>query len=347
MKKPENKKDTIIKSTLSKTADIGANLVLSFVPGGNAAYELAKLGVEQAKRYVTERQEKRIADFHTMLLKPNADEERGLDDACIQAVDYHALLNACLQDIEDEKTELYATLTRNAAFRKLHSRDLRFFCVSLSEMTFNDLEEMRVAYIASKFKLVPSEGAGRFEKSLSPERSPSELVYGRKLMELRGFVENGKMNQYGEKFVQACYPTEKLLPESIKMSEWKNADSPIFMLSYELDDPYITRLHMHLSSMLRTHGFKTTPLSAPTGKHTHFTPVKASILIFKNNPERIINNMNYISSLMGEGCIAVQICDEYPTILEPLREKFEIIINISSDDPFSGATQVVNSIHSK
>ncbi len=31
MKKPENKKDTIIKSTLSKTADIGANLVLSFV----------------------------------------------------------------------------------------------------------------------------------------------------------------------------------------------------------------------------------------------------------------------------------------------------------------------------
>ncbi len=93
-----------------------------------------------------------------MLLKPNADEERGLDDACIQAVDYHALLNACLQDIEDEKTELYATLTRNAAFRKLHSRDLRFFCVSLSEMTFNDLEEMRVAYIASKFKLVPSEG---------------------------------------------------------------------------------------------------------------------------------------------------------------------------------------------
>ncbi|MDH8517257.1 hypothetical protein QIH19_27870, partial [Klebsiella pneumoniae] len=64
--------------------------------------------------------------------------------------------------------------------------------------------------------------------------------------------------------------------------------------------------------MLRTHGFKTTPLSAPTGKLTHFTPVKASILIFKNNPERIINNMNYISSLMGEGCIAVQICDEYP-----------------------------------
>ncbi|MBJ7222728.1 MULTISPECIES: hypothetical protein [unclassified Brenneria] len=158
MTKQKNKKNTIIKSTISKTADIGANLALSFVPRGNTTYELAKLGIKQAKRYVTERQEKRIVDFHAKLLKPNTTGDSGLSDACIEAVDYHALLNACLQDIEDEKTELYATLAWNAAFRNLSSIDLRFFCFSLSEMTFNDLEEMRVAYIASKFNLVPPEG---------------------------------------------------------------------------------------------------------------------------------------------------------------------------------------------
>lgn len=347
MTKQKNKKNTIIKSTISKTADIGANLALSFVPGGNTAYELAKLGIKQAKRYVTERQEKRIVDFHAKLLKPNTTGDSGLSDACIEAVDYHALLNACLQDIEDEKTELYATLAWNAAFRNLSSIDLRFFCFSLSEMTFNDLEEMRVAYIASKFNLVPPEGAGRFEKSLSPEQSPSGLFYGRKLMEIRGFVEKSKINQYGEKFVQACYPTEKLLPESIQMSEWKNAGSPIFMLSYELDDPYVTRLHIHLSDLLRTCGFKTTPLSAPARKLTQLASVKTSILIFKSKPERIINNINHIGSLTDKGCIAVQICDDYPTVLEPLRETFEIIVNISGDDPLSDAVQVVNAIHSK
>ncbi|MEQ9848447.1 hypothetical protein [Pectobacterium brasiliense] len=347
MKKPENKKDIVIKSTISKTADIGANLALSFVPGGNAVYELIKLGVEQAKRYATERQEKRIADFHTALLKPNNTGGIELSDAYIEIADYHALLNACLQDIEDEKTELYATLARNAVFKKMSSRDLRFFCISLKEITFNDLEEMRVAYIASNFNIVPPTGAGRFEKSLSPEHSPSGLTYGRNLMKLRGFIEDGKINQYGEKFVQTCYPTEKLLPESIQMVEWKNAGSPILMLSYELDDPEIPRLHMHLSELLRTRGFKTTALFAPSRKTTHLTLAKSSILIFKNKPERIINNIKNIGSLIDKGCIAVQMCDDYPTILEPLHEMFEIIVNISGNNPLTGAVQVVNAIYSE
>lgn len=347
MKKPENKKNTVIKSTISKTADIGANLVLSFVPGGNAVYELIKLGVEQAKRYATERQEKRIADFHTVLLKQNTTGDIVLNGAYIEVADYHALLSACLQDIEDEKTELYATLARNSVFRKISPRDLRFFCFSLKEMTFNDLEEIRVAYIASSFNIVPPASAGRFEKSLSPEKSPSGLVYGRKLMELRGFVEDGKINQYGEKFVKTCYPTEKLLPESIQMSEWKNAGSPILMLSYDLDDPDVTRLHTHLSELLRIRGFKTTALFAPTRKLTHLTLVKSSILIFKNKPERIINNIKHIGDLTDKGCIAVQMCDDYPTILEPLREMFEIIVNVGGNDPLTGSVQVVNAIHSE
>ncbi|POD98128.1 hypothetical protein BV924_05600 [Pectobacterium odoriferum] len=347
MKRPEKNKNTAIKSTVYKTADIGANFVLNFVPGGNAVYELIKLGIEQAKRYATERQEKRIADFHTILLQPNTTGDIELSETYIDVADYHVLLNACLQDIEDEKTELYATLAKNAFLTKIPPRDLRFFCISLKEITFNDLEEMRVAYIASNFNIVPPVGAGRFEKLLSPEQSPSELAYGRKLMELRGFVEDGKINQYGERFVQTCYPTEKLLPESIQMFEWKNAGSPILMLSYELDDPDVLRLHMHLSELLRTSGFKTTALYAPTRKMTPQTLVKSSILIFKNKPERIISNIKHIDSLTHKGCTAVQMCNDYPIILEPLSGVFEIIVNISGDDPLTGAVQVVNAIYSE
>ncbi|MGG5214425.1 hypothetical protein ACQZ19_03990 [Rahnella variigena] len=343
MKKNENKKNKVI----SKTADVGVNLALSFVPGGSAVYELVKLGIEQAKTYVTERQEKRIIYFHKMLLKPNPIEDAELSDAYIEVADYHVLLNACLQDIEDEKTELYSTLARNAALRKVDSRDLRFFCVSLSEMVFNDLEEMRVAYIASRFNLVPPAGSGRFEKSLSSEHASNGLVYGRKLMELRGFVEKNKINEYGQKFVQACYPAEMLLPESIHMCEWKNAGSPILMLSYDLDDPTVTRLNMHLIDLLRARGFKTTPLYAPTKKLNQLTLIKGCILIFKDKPERIIENINYISNFTEKGCIAVQMSDHYPKILDPLRERFEVVVNVSSDDPLSGAVHVVNAIYSE
>ncbi|ENO0457030.1 hypothetical protein ACAK56_000934 [Salmonella enterica] len=346
MERSDKKKNTVIKSTVSRTADIGANLALSFVPGGNAVYDLVKLGVEQIKKHSNEQQEKRINDFHSMLLKPNFKGDIDVNDVSIELADYHVLLNACLKDIEDEKIELYGTLARNAAFRKVQSRDLRFFCISLSEMTFHDLEEMRIAYIASKFNLIPPAKTGRFEKSLSPDLSASGHIYGRNLMELRGFVKKGKITQYGEKFVQTCYPTELLLPESIQMSEWKNVGSPIVMLSYEIDDPHINHLHEHLSTLLKSRGFKTTSLFAPSRKLTQTLLIKASILIFKNNPERIMSNINNINNLISKGCIAVQMCDDYPIILEPLREQFEIIVNVSRDDPRSAAVQVINAIYS-
>ncbi|WP_421533358.1 hypothetical protein [Morganella morganii] len=345
MKKSEKHKNTILKSTLSRTADVGTNLALSFIPGGSAVYELAKLGVEQTRKYLNQRQEKRIAEFHANLLKPES--ESVTNDAYIEVVDYHTLLNACLQDIEDEKTELYATLARHAALRKSSPTDLRFFSISLSEMTFSCLEEMRVAYIASKFNLIPTEGGGRYEKSLSIEHSPSGLIYGRKMMEMRGFVDNSKLNLYGERFVQACYPSEKLLPRSIHMSEWRNAHSPLHILSYELDDPFVTQLFMHLASQLRTQGYKTTPLySAVRRKSNSLLPIDASILLFRDKSERIMDNFQYLDVFLKKGCIAVQIGDTCPEILEPLREKFEMIINIDSTDPHTGATQIVNAVHS-
>lgn len=347
MKKSEKHKNTILKSTLSRTADVGTSLALSFIPGGSAVYELAKLGVEQTRNYLNQRQEKRIAEFHAKLLKPETEPEGVTDDAYIEVVDYHTLLNACLQDIEDEKTELYATLARHAALRKSSPTDLRFFSISLSEMTFSCLEEMRVAYIASKFNLIPTEGGGRYEKSLSTEHSPSGLIYGRKMMEMRGFVDNCTLNLYGERFVQACYPSEKLLPRSIHMSEWKNAHSPLHILSYELDDPFVTQLFMHLAGQLRTHGYKTTPLySAVRRKSNSLSPIDASILLFRDKSERIMDNFQYLDVFLKKGCIAVQIGDTYPEILEPLREKFEMIINIDNTDPHTGATQIVNAVYS-
>lgn len=340
----KKKENEVMKPALTKIADIGARFALEFVPGGNPVYELAKMGFEEAKKFVDQRREKRIEDFHTSLLKPYASSDLDLKNLSILTADYHALLNACINDIEDEKTELYAFMARNAAAKRLPPNSLRFFCVSLSEMTFNDLEEMRVAYITTKFKIIPPEGSGRFQKSLSTDMSPSELFFGRKMMELRGFVEKDKLNSYGEQFIQACYPKEKLLPASINMLEWKNSDTPILLLSYELDDPDVISLGMHLTNSLRVEGFKSSALSAPQRKNLAISPIEKSILIFKCKPERIINNIEFINGIISKNCIAVQLCEEYPETLESMREKFEKVINARGGDILSTASQVVNAI---
>jgi hypothetical protein len=47
---------------------------------------------------------------------------------------------------------------------------------------------MKIAYIAGKYPLIPSSGAGRYKKDLSLERASDHQIYGRRLMEQRGFV---------------------------------------------------------------------------------------------------------------------------------------------------------------
>ena len=59
-----------------------------------------------------------------------------------------------------------------------------------------------------------------------------------------------------------------------------------------------------------------------------------------------MDNVQYLDVFLKKGCIAVQIGDTYPEILEPLREKFEMIINIDNTDPHTGATQIVNAVYS-
>ena len=62
MKKHDDKK-TIFQKMITKVADVDTNFALSFVPGVSSIYELAKLGVNQARDYIQQKQEKRIADF--------------------------------------------------------------------------------------------------------------------------------------------------------------------------------------------------------------------------------------------------------------------------------------------
>ncbi|WP_413741889.1 hypothetical protein ACL2XO_26190 [Sodalis sp. RH15] len=344
MKKHDEKK-TNLKTTISKVADVGTNFALSFVPGASSVYELAKLGVNQARDYIQQKHEKRISDFHMMLLKPDAEWDERTKNVCIEAVDYHLLLNACIQDLEDEKTELYATLARNAAYKTLQSNDIRFFSISLSEMTFHSMEEMRLAYIALNYHLIPPSGSGRFKKSLSITDALSEESYGRRMMELRGFVSEGKINSFGQRFIKACYPSDKLKPDSVRICEWKNPNSPLLMISYDLDDSFVSSFSMHLTRELRNIGFRTTPLCAINRRPTLLSPTSRSILIFKNRPERIIENQRFIEKIIETGCIAIQLRQDYPALLESLRDKFEAIIKTDICDPSISAKEVITQIY--
>lgn len=331
----ESQKD-ITKTTIKKGLDLGAKFGLSFIPGASDAYELAKLGVTQAQAYVKQKQNQRIEDFHHMLLKQDEHWNQDMADAYINAADYHLLLSACVQDLEDEKTELYATLTKNAALRRITPQDIRFFTLSLRELSLNDVKEMQVAYIASKYPLIPSSGSGNYKKDLSLDRAPDHQIYGRKLMEQRGFVKDKILSNYGERFIAACHLPDQLTPSAIGMKEWKNPNFPLLLLCYETEDPYIMTFSDRLSENLRKKGYKTTGL-IPIIQERALPITQYSLLIFKDKPESIVKYIHFIEKTLKKGSIALQLSKDFPMMLEPVRHLFTHVFSFDNPDPRQAA----------
>lgn len=345
MKPPKESHYDVTETTIRKTADLGAKIALSFIPGASTAYELAKLGVTQAQAYVEQKQNQRIVDFHAMLIKQDEHWNQDMADACIEAADYHLLLSACVQDLEDEKTELYAALAKNAALRRITPQDIRFFTLSLRELSLNDVKEMQVAYIASKYPLIPPSGAGNYKKDLSLERASDHQVYGRKLMEQRGFVKDEILSGYGERFIAACHLPDQLIPGAIGMKEWKNPNSPLLLLCYEIGDTYITTFSERLSQNLRTQGYATTGLAAIT-REKAIPFIRYSLLIFKDKPESIVEHIRFIEKTLKKGSIALQLSKSFPAVLEPVRHLFAHVLPVEDPDPRHAADIVAQLITS-
>ncbi len=93
------------KKTTFKIIDFIIESGVSLVPGGTIPYNAIKKIIEVAKDYHNFKTEQKIHQFHIALLNGENMDEFSNKECDID--DYTSLLNCCLQDIEDEKAEIY------------------------------------------------------------------------------------------------------------------------------------------------------------------------------------------------------------------------------------------------
>lgn len=330
MSPPDKKKYGIVDSTASKAVDVGAKLVLGLIPGASTAYELGVLGVDLATRIIHEKQEKRLLQFHEMLIKQDSWDQQ-LADACIDVVDYHLLLAACVKDLEDEKVDLYATLARNVATKKITSSNTRFFTLALQELSFFDLNEMREAYVSNHFSLMENAGSGNFKKDLSIASATNNQAYGRRLMELRGFLKGNTISEFGEAFVESCYSPSMLTPAAINRKEWTNPHSPLMVICYELIDEETSRFCDDLTRQLRDKGLKIGSIGVLSHNHFFHSPT-VSLLVIKSNPQIILQQALNLEKVLKKTCIALFLREDFPEELESIRSQFKDIIMVTTQN---------------
>jgi hypothetical protein len=286
---------------LSKSGlDVGVKVALdATAPGLSALYDFAKLTIAEVKEYRQNRDQNRAENFHQALLRVDGAWNTEFAQADIQDVDFHALFSACMADIEEEKVERYAALTRSIAFGQVQRDEKRFFIMSLKELTNDDLERLRKAHIASRYDLVPTQGT-RFDAKITRDPESSYRNFGYEQLLRREFTKEGSVTPLGQRFVTACYSQIELLPSAIGTRAFDSRR--LAVVSYEMESPEFLRFYDGFAAALRARGMKCMPPMALLPR-PRFTPLPTGVthglIVCGSNTARLKENYAELLKFVG------------------------------------------------
>ena len=206
-----------------KLASLAINLGVPAPYGEVAAYTLERLA-----EFVTNRNAHRYEEFHRALLHGHVE----LSEAEIAEVDYHALLNSCLNDIEDNKTVAYAELAKSIAMGKVREEHRRHFIIAMRDLAFEHLDLLRKFHVISTYRIPVPAGAGAMslKSELEGMRHGPVLQLAFNALNSKGFTDSEKLSDLGIDFVEACTPREFLQPGAYGYKAWSGYKCQIISL---------------------------------------------------------------------------------------------------------------------
>lgn len=201
--------------SLLKISDIIIGLGLTPSPDAGAIYQASKVSLEKVYNYVQKRNTERIIKFHReMLYKNDALDQKTLESE-LSAADFHALLDACVSDIEEEKTTPYASLTRSIALGLVPLNYRRHFIHSMKELAFEHLDILRAAYTMTKYSCISQDGKLASTRNYFPRLQTNSITkLSLKALLERGLISEAALTPLGVCFIEACYSPEDLAPEN-------------------------------------------------------------------------------------------------------------------------------------
>lgn len=303
------------KSNTLKIADLVASTTLSNsgIPGANAVYDFAKFGVNAVRQYLTDRQDTKIVEFHNSMLNDKDDTlDEEVINADIEMVDYHALLEACVSDIEMEKNCLYGRLAKSIASNKIASNIKRHYILSLKELTWNQLDLLARLYVLTKYPIQPIDGPGRVEASEAIQGARHDSVEGLDIAALkaRGFVYGSQITELCAPFLSAIFPQEHLTPEPFQYKQWSGSRFALFQLS----DLYET---MSISQTIQRHYRKmgiAGGIGPMEGALDRATPMPFNlffIIVYRNGKTLTdLRKSNLLEIIKDKAAVQIVICEK-------------------------------------
>ncbi|MGF1727204.1 hypothetical protein [Photobacterium nomapromontoriensis] len=212
-------------------------IITNLAPGAPMIWDVIEALLGYGQRYYNDRKEQRLEEFHKRLVntclkgdKKNIEEflEQELD-----LNDYHALLNACVSDIENEKTELYANLMAALISYNYSPQISRHFILSMNQLSYHDLDFIRRLYIYAQFDVMSHRGQARPQSLLKSQEPLTKVLIAK--LDAMAFLDEAHrgLSSLGERFAKAIFTDTGLTAEAIGERTWLHKSCMI--ATYELD----------------------------------------------------------------------------------------------------------------
>jgi len=192
-----NREKSLIRSkkSLVRLSDFIAESAVSTIPGGAPVYKLSKILFNHAKKFVNDRQDARLKEFHEKILKEgDVDYLEEIKDKEFSIDEYYSLLNHVVQDEEDTKVEFYAKLFRIILSGKIPEEYRAHVIRSSSELKHSDIELLRKIYINEKYEFKAPGNRTIQVRNITQPKSPLETYSIQTLIRF-GYLSEAVDNQ--------------------------------------------------------------------------------------------------------------------------------------------------------
>jgi hypothetical protein len=218
-------KTFFVKTGIS-IADFAVELGLSLVPGASIPYGGLKKIVGFVRDYNQYKNDQKIQQFVSSIFDDNSLGTIDIDD-------FSKVLNSCLQDMEDEKSEIYGKfckgLTKNKFLQKDEKKDL---ILIIRNLTINDILFIKKLYIHAKYNINNHNGKINYlfqTNDVKINISKNKLL-NYSLIDL----DNNTITSFAESFIKIIFDEFELTPENIGLKEWRKI--VLCIISYQLNN---------------------------------------------------------------------------------------------------------------
>lgn len=237
----------------------------------------------------------RLEQFYEGLLAGDAPLDPEIADKMLDDRDFHALLRACLADVESEKVRAYAHLAKSVATGRVPKTWVRHFILSLRDISMEELTRLQKAHVASHHALMPDVGPLVQESQFLQPGAPGSfdsIVIGN--LVARGFIHDSKLSPAGSAFIEACMTPLDLSPAAIGYKTW--TDQKIGILSYEIGNAHVDKLATALLEEFRVFRMKSSIFALNRNNvtqarmlHTH------AVLLLNSASQHLMDNLEHLA----------------------------------------------------